>query len=745
MHLASHFPPLPLEKSATARCFSILDLLEAIVANIDHTPSIVSCLQVSRHWFETCAPLLWRRISSSDWLLCLPRPISSGSSSSSSNPTNGTAQHCCRWSPGSLLATNGTKYRHFVHTLEYNTALVHHQRWSVPPATSSSYHSANINYNGNSRKDDVAVTKTKVEVLNAHTSGHEQCGRSKEGELATEEQTSTPHMPVLTKDGDEWLQRDHRFVLPVTTGLSSILCQCSNLLILQLHAETFANGDQGIRFETLEAIGSLRYLQDLELYLNNVIYTSSSTVFSTFSKIATRQLFIQQIIRPCTQLKRLALRGSAFKFQTLAATQDSSSKHQQYLSSSSSASLVPFTFSSLQQLSLDIPSGNLSELQLTFWLLQCPKLSALALPSGISWVWSNSFLRTMAEHCPRLVSFSISAIAMGAVVVPEDRLTALIQLVFGADCNGYRAPLKRFSARACHFGDNTLQALQAYAPHLEHLDMSHSRTRLHTAATAVLIDSDNPELSIPGLSTSRLLSYLSHSSSKNLKSLQADGIWIQHSELKDYVLKRQLRQQQQREGDTFVQDSLGWSCRDSLEHLVVSFSTPDATTSTVLAAPQPAPPVLAASNDGTNWLELSPPMLPEHLPVPPHWYIFNHLSTLTRLSHLHITHTFLDLSVATPASQREGGMYQLQSLKHLKTFSIESCNYPALTQAQTHWMMTMAHWPRLDTLIINSPGTSAERMIASWAAELGRQDQVQILSLQGQKMERYSTIISPPW
>ncbi|KAG0341077.1 hypothetical protein BG000_010327 [Podila horticola] len=492
--------------------------------------------------------------------------------------------------------------------------------------------------------------------------------------------------PVSPQQQQETHQEGH-VTLCAAKGMTSILRNCSNIQTLRLHAECYGNGEQGMPFETLCMIESLPYLQSLELYLNNVVFPAtepcdSDTVGNATvapSRVATRELCIQELIRRCAQLKRLVLRGTAFKFLQHMVTPPEADELSEVINSA-----VAFRLPSLQDLTLDIP--RLSEPELTYWLHQCPKLSSLSLPGGLTWEWSDDFLHTMSAIAPHLEAFSINGSSFGSLAISEERLTALVRAF------SMSGQLKALAARACQLGDSTLQALQESAPELEHLDISLTRS--------------------PGLSTAGLLSYLCHPGAKNLKCVEADGVWIQSHDLREFVLQQEAAAQQ-------GQESLGWTCKDTLERLVIGFSSPDRTTT------NPAAPAV---------IDLSGAVEPE-APRSLSWCIYKLLSTLTRLERLQFSQTCLDLS-------SEGGIHQLQSLKRLRTFSIESCGYAALTQDQVQWMASTAHWPELETIYINPPGAFCERQVQAWLTDMGRQEDLQMLSLQRQKLQQlYSNMV----
>ncbi|KAF9303734.1 hypothetical protein BGZ74_003163 [Mortierella antarctica] len=466
--------------------------------------------------------------------------------------------------------------------------------------------------------------------------------------------------------------------------MTSILGNCSNIQTLRLHAECYGNGEQGMPFETLCMIGSLPYLQSLELFLNNIVFPAAAAAAESCdsngvgddattvapSRVATRELCIQQLVRPCGQLKRLVLRGTAFKF--LQQHMDTPTESRELSKVGTTAnSAVAFRLPSLHDLTLDIP--GLSEPELSYWLHQCPNLSSLSLPGGLTWEWSDDFLHTVAESSPRLVAFSINGSSFGSFAISEERLTALVRALSAG------GKLKVLAARACQLGDSTLQALQECAPGLEHLDISLTRSA--------------------GLSTAGLLSYLCHPGARNLKCVEADGIWIQSYEFREFVRQQEAEAQQ-------GQEPLGWAYRTTTH---------------------PAP----TTADQPSVIE------PEAAARPLSWYMYKHLSTLTQLEQLRFSQTCLDLS-------SEGGIHQLQTLKRLRTFSIETCGYAALTQDQVRWMASTTHWPRLETIYIN-PGVSCERQIQTWLTEMGRQDDLQLQSLQRQKLQQYYSNMISPW
>ncbi|KAI9236250.1 MAG: hypothetical protein BYD32DRAFT_419289 [Podila humilis] len=673
-------PPTP--SRTHSHLFDIPEILQAITSHLDPA-SLVSCLQVSHHWFLTCAPLLWSQISARDWL-----HFSAGSNNEG------------KWGPAPLLANNNksspspslslykasqpsNSYAKLVRSLEYHASLMRQRHWIAPLPLSRCRHPVVIpaTLPGKSTKDPSgkslfcqehnntpAQQHSVLESALAHAPPSDTCflRQNKPNESVP------PHQQETAQDG--------QVTLCAAKGMTSILRNCSNIQTLRLHAECYGNGEQGMPIETLCMIGSLTYLQSLELYLNNIVFPAlegdsgvvgGDTVAR--SRVATREVCIQELIRPCAQLKHLVLRGTAFKFLLMV------TPTQSELAKANSA--VAFVLPRIQELTLDIP--GLSEPELTCWLHQCPNLESLSLPGGLAWEWSDDFLCTMAETCPHLEAFSINGSSFGSLAMSEERLTALVR-AFSTS-----GQLKTLAARACHFGDSTLQALQEFAPGLEHLDISLTRS--------------------PGLSTAGLLSYLCHAGAKNLKCIEADGVWIQSHDLRDFDFQQ----------ESHDQEPQGWTCKDTLERLVIGFSSPDRTTT------NPVP---------TTHL---PSAIESEASRPLSWYMYKHLSTLTRLERLQFSQTCLDLSP-------EGGIHQLQSLKQLRTFGIESCGYAALTQDQVRWMASTTHWPRLETIYINPPGASCERQIQSWLSEMGRQDSLQVLSLQRQKLQQhYSNMVSP--
>lgn len=661
--------PPPTPSRTHSHLFNIPEILQAITSHLDPA-SLVSCLQVSHHWFHTCAPLLWNQISAQDWL-----HFSTGNNDER------------KWGPAPLLANNesslspsssslckasqpSNNYAPLVRSLEYHASLMRQRYWIAPlplphcclpvvPATLPRKST------GDSSGKSVCYQELNDNTLDQQY-GVLQIALALPPPLDACFLGQNKHQQETAQDG--------QVTLSAAKGMTSIVRNCYNLQTLRLHAECYGNGEQGMPIETLCMIGSLTYLQSLELYLNNIVFPvleSGSGDTVARSRVATREVCIQELIRPCAQLKHLALRGTAFKFLLMVTpTRSELAK----------ANSVAFVFPRMQELSLDIP--GLSEPELTCWLHQCPNLESLSLPGGLAWEWSDDLLCTMAETCPHLEAFSINGSSFGSLAISEERLTALVR-VFSTS-----GQLKTLAARACHFGDSTLQALQEFAPGLEHLDISLTHSL--------------------GLSTAGLLSYLCHPGAKNLKCIEADGVWIQSHDLRDFNFQQEAHDQEPR----------GWTCKDTLKRLVIGFSSPDRTTTNPVPTTHLPSPVES---------EASRPLS---------WHIYRHLSTLTRLEQLQFSQTCLDLSP-------EGGIHQLQSLKQLRTFGIESCGYAALTRDQVRWMASTTHWPRLETIYINPPGASCERQIQSWLSEMSRQDNLQLLSLHRQELQQlYSNMIS---
>ncbi|KAF9427028.1 hypothetical protein BGZ94_005633 [Podila epigama] len=688
-----------------AHILDIPEILHAVALHLD-SASLVASLQVSHHWFTTCAPVVWNHLSAQDW-----------------NCNNGR-RHDSAWSPGALLAAQNLaptspstnshpmcskwSYAQLVRSLEYQTRLVQQQQWQMPSSSTSP------------RCSHSSVT---------HSSSN----------------------PDFTKQSAQ-----ESLVLCSSSALTSILQSCTNLQSLCLHADSFANGDIGIPFETLKTIRHLQFLQTLDLHLNNVIYNhghhcrtnNNSLAAPTTTNtpwVATRQLLIQELIHPCAQLKQLVLRGTAFKFMT------PNMDHDQEESTSDSPStlntthdIVPtMSMPSLQHLSLDLPhtSGSgITEPELTYLLQQCPNLESLSLLSGLTWEWSNDFLQTtMVTTCPNLSSFSITGQPFNALAISQERLTTFLRTVFSSSssssflanqhhqqCSRPKlGQLTQLVVRACHLGDSTLEALLEVAPGLEHLDIS--QTRGHSLTTQGLWD------------------YLTHKGSRHLKSLDAEGVWLQTDFIKQLFLAHAFNQRQQAittATATMRVPRLHWACQDSLERLVIGFSNtpspaqPTLPTTTML----PTGTIDYSNNNLDNLIIESAPSRPFS------WYMFRHISTLTQLQHLQFSQTCLNLNTHQDGqegiSSINGGLDLLQSLKHLRVFSIESCTY-ASPLSVLHWMASSDHWPMLDTFYINPPGSSRERQIKSWLEQSGRHNTLCVTSLQQQKHEEYNMM--PSW
>ncbi|KAF8979359.1 hypothetical protein BGZ46_005524 [Entomortierella lignicola] len=485
--------------------------------------------------------------------------------------------------------------------------------------------------------------------------------------------------------------------------LSKIVGRCTNLQKLSLRAER-----DGIHVDTIQAIQSLCFLQSLELYANRTVADQEATATTkTTSKM--RLLNVQEIVKDLPQLKELVIRGSAFCLQSPPPQPDSphelldiktedvdqdesqaqvqAQAHNNALAHTESESCAAthnnnavfltndnsetypnkgiITFP-IQHLSIDTA---MTENELILLLQQTPFLECLELPGGLSWEWSDKFIQSFAQSCPHLQEFHINS--SSNILTSDERLSALIRGL---------PPLHSFSARACKVGDLTLIALEEKCPELKRLDISLSKGHL--------------------LSKAKLYGYLRHA--KNLEHLEAEAVWISVQDL--LVVSEE---QQDQGGDQMVNeeeggagihqqevqalpvasDTLnitagaaplcsGWSNRKTLSHLSIGFSSPDRSTRQCSA-------------------------------------IYDLISTLTRLEHLQLSYTCLDLSSSA-------GFHQLSNLRDLRTFSIETCGYSALTQEDLLWMVTA--WPRLERIYVNMPGTSKERQFRAWLKEANRED-----------------------
>ncbi|KAF9346205.1 hypothetical protein BGX26_002316 [Mortierella sp. AD094] len=587
----------------------ITEVLQTIVSMLDPASQVAAIL-VSHRWYNCCSPILWNTISSSDWSLS-------------------------RFSPRQL-------YGHalLVRSLEW-----HSVQPNLQPLYPQSYQLFNDFDNKNSSETSLGgQSDVTARILTL--------------EDAVPEQLSL-------------------------ICLSKIVGRCANLQKLCLNAER-----DGIHVDTMQAIQSLRFLQSLELYANRVVADQETM------KSKMWLLNVQELVRELPQLRRLVLRGTAFCFQTSPETpqvqfdfeenmdQDANQAQPDLVEAVSCVCVTNectdpnLETMSLQCNTLSLPIQHLSidtaisENELTLLLQQCPLLESLDLPGGLSWEWSDDFIKHFAESCPRLQAFSVNA--SYHLAISDEKLSALIRGL---------PPMRRFGARACQVGDSTLIALEERCPDLQKLDISLAKGHKITKAI--------------------LYKYLKHT--KHLERLEAEAVWISLQDL-------QVSEAQHDQGEELVENLEGgagihhhlqeanvstvasnttnqsagattcgeWANREKLRHLAIGFTSPDRST------------------------RLCKDM-------------YGLLATLTRLEHLQLSYTCLDLSP-------EFGFHQLSSLKDLRTLSIETCGYPALTQEDLVWMVTA--WPKLERIYVNLPGASKERQFRAWLKEAKREDVV---------------------
>ncbi|KAG0002189.1 hypothetical protein BGZ79_003440 [Entomortierella chlamydospora] len=587
----------------------ITEILQTIVSMLDPESQLASIL-VSRHWYNCCVPILWNKISSTDWSLS-------------------------RFSPRQLYG-----HAHLVRSLEWH---------SVHPNLQPLYPQYDQLFN------DVDIKKIPSK---SSLGGH--------SDVTAKTLTTDDNVPEQLS----------------LLCLSKIVGHCANLQKLCLRAER-----DGIHVDTMQAIQSLMFLQSLELYTNRVV-TDQETM-----KSKMLLLNVQELVKELPQLRRLVVRGTAFCFQTPEETlqgqldlgenmdQDAGQAQLDVVEAVSCACvtnertdpiLSPQCINTLslpiQHLSLDTA---VSESELTLLLQQCPLLESLDLPGGLAWEWSDDFIKNFAESCPRLQAFSVNA--SYHLAISDERLSALIRGL---------PPMRIFGARACQIGDSTLTALEERCPDLQKLDISLAKGHKITKAI--------------------LYKYLKHA--KSLEHLEAEAVWIslqdlQVSEAQDqgdelvenleggtgfhhHHLLLQEAEASSAASNTTSNQSAGattcseWASREILQHLAIGFTSPDRST------------------------RLCKEM-------------YSLLATLTRLEHLQLSYTCLDLS-------RESGFHQLSSLKDLRILSIETCGYPALTQEDLVWMVTA--WPKLERIYVNMPGASKERQYRVWLKEAKRED-----------------------
>ncbi|KAG0237356.1 hypothetical protein BGW41_000204 [Actinomortierella wolfii] len=94
--------------------------------------------------------------------------------------------------------------------------------------------------------------------------------------------------------------------------------------------------------------------------------------------------------------------------------------------------------------------------------------------------------------------------------------------------------------------------------------------------------------------------------------------------------------------------------------------------------------------------------------------MYSQLRRLTKLRYLGITDTFLKISIKV-------GLAQLDVLKELRHFNIETSNYPKLRRSDIDWIAQ--NWPKLEILQIGGGGDpNTHRRVRGWLAEAGRSE-----------------------
>ncbi|KAF9954175.1 hypothetical protein BGZ70_010641 [Mortierella alpina] len=415
--------------------------------------------------------------------------------------------------------------------------------------------------------------------------------------------------------------------------LNKLVGQCTNLQRLCLQG-----GKEGIHGDMASAVHSLAFLQELELSASRIVMDGEA-----------RPPTVQDWIRGMDQLRTLSIRGTAFSFDRRIVPRPSSSP---ILVTPSPVSLVQPTFP-IRHLTLDTPA-LMNETCLSHLIQQFPLLESLNLPGGLAWNWSDAFVAHLARSCPRLHSFTINSASFPSV--PEDRLTALVLGLCtvtsddgDASSGGRQRSLRKFGARSCFVGDSTLWALQHHCPDLEVLDISLTRGQ--------------------GLSKGGLYDYLMQA--RNLRHLEAEGVWIVLQDVHQENLHQTLSQQH-----AARPSCREWASRTTLKHLNIGFTSPDRSTRQCC-------------------------------------HMYSLLATLTHLEHLQLSYTCLNLSAGS-------GFHQLKSLTRLRVLSIETCGYSSLSREDLVWMVQT--WPKLERIFVNLPGGTKDRQFRAWLKEVGRDD-----------------------
>ncbi|KAF9957269.1 hypothetical protein BGZ65_002160 [Modicella reniformis] len=491
---------------------------------------------------------------------------------------------------------------------------------------------------------------------------------------------------TLSADGGKQEQRQEPPIQDKLSPicLSKIIGRCETLQRLCLHGEW-----EGIHCDTVQAIQSLVYLKSLELYADHVVIDQEGMR-------ATRLMNVQDLIRDMPQLQTLTLRGTAFTFQS------------------------PSTATILLDLTTTTITGSIGDgegsvfVHLSSFFVQSALIPSAEVAPNVNilpLLGEPSSLSSQSPPVAEISSFPIKYLSLDSAALTEEKLKLLLQqcpMLESLDLPGGLAwewsddfitqiasscphlsafsinsschppvpkerltalvlalpPLRRFGARSCLFDESTLDALEERSPNLEQLDIS--LTNSHQL-----------------MFKSRLYEYLRHTS--HLKHLEAEGLWIsipdlqqEHDNFMSLRLGASPHSSPSSPQTTGPLSFYGWASRNTLKHLTIGFSSPDRSTQRCNA-------------------------------------MYRLLSTFTGLEHLHVSYTCMNFSP-------EYGFYQLETLKQLRTFNIETCAYMPLTQQDVVWMATT--WPQLERIFINSVGTSKLGQFQEWLKEAQREDVV---------------------
>ncbi|KAG0042100.1 hypothetical protein BGZ83_000892 [Gryganskiella cystojenkinii] len=685
------------------------EILDSIAQRLDPV-SLVASTQVSHLWHECFTPILWQTISSTDWSLSdfSPRQLYD----------HGLLVRTLEWHSVFSQQHSSEQLQQYQ---SFFDRLGRRDKQQQDCATTASK-------NPSSSFDDSKKAETEQKL---HDHADDELRKMlwvMQQAPLTDSTSSSHHLPMKC--------------------LVRIIGRCEHLQVLKLNlgcpnsAVSTKEGENVLGL--VRTLQSLRFLQELELVAHAVHFQSikdaedgeeEESLDHSTAVVFRGQLNVLAMINNLAQLETLTLRGSAFAFNTLSTLPVSSS-------------LPPSnpTILSIRRLSLEPSPSALTEQALTSFLQQCPRLESLSLPGSLAWEISDDFIHHLNISCPNLDSFSINAslavmraqnlistttaatsvstlteqeigtpasesnpapmtapsIILNpnhARIIPEDdRLAALIR--------GIRKPLRKFEARACFFGDETLQALEDRCLDLERLDISLNRGSSMSPATAVVMvpaaQGQEPE-PVPTLCKHRLARFFR--GCKKLTELIADGVWIDLSDL-------QPSEEEGEEQDLHEQNSEGphpdqhqqqeqqqpsLACAGTLKRLVLGFSTPSSSLLYTFLSSLRNLQTLQISH--TTLTDLQPPQL-----VP---------STVTATQ-----------SPSPSSSSSSSSFHLLSNLQDLREFDIETCSYTSsalLNQETVQWMVSKA-WPKLERLQVQRLGASQERDLLRWLQVVDRED-----------------------